>query len=441
MIDIPPPMIPDPPQPRAAPPWRGRLAWTAILLIAGYLFVGNFLPQLRGRAPRDAGSDMQLELAAKYALGLRQLLPSTPTPQLMKAIDKEAHTDVQKLHAAIVSAELEGRDPAIQRLDELTGPEVGDDVRAIRSIYTSAPLDAAQQKRLIEQHGFFGKLALSHGLDDSAPLRAEVSAKSRRTALALFIGFGIILLAALSGLVLLTIGIVLKCTGTLRPRYVRDRGTGTVYVETFAVYLLSFVVLMAGLGLVLGGRGSIGWSWLLTIVVPIAMGYALLRGQSWEQVRRALGLHGGLLEIPMGIVGYLAGLPVLAVGFVITLLLIRLSGATPSHPIQDAPLDSVWQVLLLYSIAAVWAPVVEELMFRGALFHHLRRRWNWLISASVVALIFAAIHPQGWATIPVLGSIAIVLAGIREWRGSIIAPMVAHGLNNAAVVTLLVLVK
>jgi membrane protease YdiL (CAAX protease family) len=82
---------------------------------------------------------------------------------------------------------------------------------------------------------------------------------------------------------------------------------------------------------------------------------------------------------------------------------------------------------------------MEETMFRGALFHHLRRRWGWLGSASVVAVIFAIIHPYGWVAVPALGSTALVLAALREWRGSIIAPMVAHACHNFIATTALLL--
>jgi membrane protease YdiL (CAAX protease family) len=57
----------------------------------------------------------------------------------------------------------------------------------------------------------------------------------------------------------------------------------------------------------------------------------------------------------------------------------------------------------------------------------------------VVSLVFAAIHPQGWVAIPVLGSIALILAALREYRGSLIAPMTAHALNNALAVLMMVL--
>ena len=78
-------------------------------------------------------------------------------------------------------------------------------------------------------------------------------------------------------------------------------------------------------------------------------------------------------------------------------------------------------------------------MFRGLLFHHLRRRWSWALSAVLVSAIFALLHPQGWVAVPALGAIAMVLAALREWRGSLIAPMAAHAFSNFLVLTLALL--
>jgi membrane protease YdiL (CAAX protease family) len=91
--------------------------------------------------------------------------------------------------------------------------------------------------------------------------------------------------------------------------------------------------------------------------------------------------------------------------------------------------------LALYGLACVFAPVLEETMFRGALFHYLRGRWGWAASAVTVSFVFAVIHPQGWIAVPALGAIALALAALREWRGSIIASMVAHSFNNFLAVT------
>jgi membrane protease YdiL (CAAX protease family) len=140
----------------------------------------------------------------------------------------------------------------------------------------------------------------------------------------------------------------------------------------------------------------------------------------------------------LGIVGYIAGLPLLAAGAVVTLVLTRLSGAQTSHPIvnQAAGLQSA---LRLFVLASVFAPLAEESLFRGALFHHLRHRHAWWISALVVSLIFAAIHPQGWAAIPPLAMIAVTFAAIREWRGTIVASATAHALNNGMITLVLVI--
>ena len=78
-------------------------------------------------------------------------------------------------------------------------------------------------------------------------------------------------------------------------------------------------------------------------------------------------------------------------------------------------------------------------MFRGSLFAHLRERWGWWGSALLVSLVFAIIHPQGFAGIPVLASLALVFAAIREWRGSILGCMMAHAMNNTIVLLSVVL--
>jgi membrane protease YdiL (CAAX protease family) len=146
-----------------------------------------------------------------------------------------------------------------------------------------------------------------------------------------------------------------------------------------------------------------------------------------------------LREVGVGLYGYLAGLPLLVGGGLVTWALMKYTGTTATHPIANEPVDTAWQVAQLFLLASVGAPLVEETMFRGALFGHLRARVGWWVSAPVVSLVFAAIHPQGWVAIPVLGSIALILAALREYRGSLIASVTAHALNNALAVLMMVL--
>ena len=71
------------------------------------------------------------------------------------------------------------------------------------------------------------------------------------------------------------------------------------------------------------------------------------------------------------------------------------------------------------SSAAVAAPIVEETMFRGVLYRHLRSATGHLgtglsilVSGTLNGFLFAAIHPQGWVAIP-------ALIGYRYLRGRV----------------------
>jgi membrane protease YdiL (CAAX protease family) len=98
-----------------------------------------------------------------------------------------------------------------------------------------------------------------------------------------------------------------------------------------------------------------------------------------------------------------------------------------------------FEVLLVFSLACMWAPIVEETLFRGAFQHYLRRRWSIPLTTLVVAFVFAAIHPQGYLGVPPLMAIGATLSLVREWRGSLIAPIVTHACNNTVMLTLVLL--
>jgi membrane protease YdiL (CAAX protease family) len=434
-----------PTQPPRRPAW---LAWIIIWLAVGYLVLSNMVPDLRRhKSSADDANDVQLSAAAKYAIGTHQLSPASST-QLLQSIDPYAKTPDEKVRAAIAAGELQDAKTALSRLDAIDAkdPELKPDIENLRTIYTSGVnhLDSAQKQRLLDRYQFFGRVALSFGQPDSDPLRKSVKHDSVRTVIILISALGIGVFAAFAGFILLILAIVFLSTGTIRAAYIAPPPITNVYVEMFAVYLVSFFLITLAMGAIGHGDVPLSWYWIASIVLPIAIFWGLFRGISWNDMRQALGWHGGrgiLVELPLGIVGYIAGLPIVIAGFGITFMLLKLAHITPSHPIQSVPTGSPWQALQLYGIACVWAPVIEETMFRGALFNHMRGRWNWLISASVVAFIFASIHPQGWTFIPVLGAIAIVLAGIREWRGSILPSMIAHATNNFVMVSLLLAVK
>ena len=94
----------------------------------------------------------------------------------------------------------------------------------------------------------------------------------------------------------------------------------------------------------------------------------------------------------------------------------------------------------MFLLACVLAPIMEEIAFRGLLYRHLRdatRAWTFgfLFSAFVVCTLFAIVHPQGALAVPLLASLAGGFVLAREWRGTLIPSIIAHGLNNALILT------
>lgn len=78
----------------------------------------------------------------------------------------------------------------------------------------------------------------------------------------------------------------------------------------------------------------------------------------------------------------------------------------------------------------VFAPIFEEVAFRGLLFATLRRRWSFAPSAFVSAALFAAAH--GYGVIGFLGVFwnGYLWAWIYEKTGSLLPGMIAHAANN-----------
>jgi membrane protease YdiL (CAAX protease family) len=87
-------------------------------------------------------------------------------------------------------------------------------------------------------------------------------------------------------------------------------------------------------------------------------------------------------------------------------------------------------VALAFVAVTVGAPVAEELLFRGLLFRLARGRWGVLRGAVLTALFFGVAHWEPWSLFGLVG-LGLLLAMLYHWTGSLLAPMVAHGVHNA----------
>jgi membrane protease YdiL (CAAX protease family) len=199
----------------------------------------------------------------------------------------------------------------------------------------------------------------------------------------------------------------------------------------------------------LAGLGTIGVITFQSLGL-LALCWPIMRGMPWGELRRELGLTMGagvLREVGWGLLAWCMAIPMVMVGFVISLILGWLLGgdlSSASHPLQEGlRSSSTLGIVIWYLVAAVVAPLLEEIVFRGGLYRGLRGGTSGMpllasmvVSALLSSLVFAAIHPQGVLFVPILGALAMSFCLVRELRGSLVAPMVGHALNNGLIVTL-----
>lgn len=93
------------------------------------------------------------------------------------------------------------------------------------------------------------------------------------------------------------------------------------------------------------------------------------------------------------------------------------------------------QFLGLWLLFAVVAPICEEAFFRGYAFTALRGRYGRFAAYAGSSLLFALVHLNLPALVPIL-VMALGLAFLYDRSRSIVPGIVAHGLNNAVALIL-----
>ncbi|MBC7783817.1 MAG: CPBP family intramembrane metalloprotease [Burkholderiales bacterium] len=406
------------------------ISWAIIAVIAIGLPVRMHLSQ-RTSGPGDhaSGPDVQFQIQGRYALGAARTIPEHG-PQMIRQVEEIAGRPEQKIAVAILAGEVMGADAAVSRLRAIGDPEA----ESIAQLYAD-PHSAMPAPEFAETHPWFFQLARLNHRPPLDPERTAVLAGADRAFRVMFIVFMSILFCCALGLALLLTGIILLATKGASFRTTAPAGPAHMYVEAVALYLLLYIGASIAISVLLPGASLLLRVVPLVAVVMFAASWPLIRGVSWADYTRDIGWHTGrgwFMEIGAGVLGYLASLPLLAVGFFISFGLMRLSGEQPTHPIiNEFQRVSPWVLLLIVSVLA---PLTEELMFRGVLVSHMRAGVGIFLCAAISGLIFAAIHPQGWVLIPVLGSMGFALAIIRQWRDSLIASITAHAIHNGIVV-------
>jgi hypothetical protein len=198
------------------------------------------------------------------------------------------------------------------------------DVEALQTIYNTGPaeLDPGQRDALVQRFGWYGRLALVFDAPNDDPARKGIiEPVKNRVLLVILLILVMLVVGGLGGLVMMVVGIVLLATGTIRRRFapVPTAGAGPpAFLESFAIYIGAWVLYSSALHYLVA-KPALWMSMLIVLIIPFAMAWPVVRGLPWREVRFGFGWHRGsgiFLEIVCGIAGYLAGLPLVALGVV-----------------------------------------------------------------------------------------------------------------------------
>jgi membrane protease YdiL (CAAX protease family) len=488
-------MYPAEPSPLPTPAIAGRTpdlgsrkaamrAWIAAIVLMAVVVILNQFGGSEPAAPKAANPTAAsveapdpgdpFVVAAKFMVKACHAIGADPnsTKEVMNALAPSAHTKENQVRLAIVAADLQGAQAGIDRLDAISDPPdaLKEDIGKLKAFYESikeAPslrtVDIDEREKIVEHHGWFGKLAYTTGLPDTDPQRAALLSGLGWLIGAGLLGFVAFLTAVVGGLTAGIIMLVKITTGGLKMRFVPPAPGGSVFMETVPVFIAGFLLLKLAVGGVLTvlsrkgatPEGTLPFQLMSQWVLAILPLYpVLVRRMPWSEFRQKIGWHKGegvFREIGAGLAGYFAGLPLLAAVMVITagLFILRaiihrmISGEEapiPSNPIGELiNKGSPVAIAMLFLLATLWAPLVEEAIFRGALYRHLRSRLSVMGAAIISALMFGLMHGYNILLLGPVITIGFIFALMREWRGSLIGSMTAHFLHNATTLALVLM--
>lgn len=136
------------------------------------------------------------------------------------------------------------------------------------------------------------------------------------------------------------------------------------------------------------------------------------------------------------------------VSIVCSLLATYLSGTTDSVN-QASVIQSLGsRTLLTLFITIIYAPIVEEIVFRGVLFRGLRHRFNFIIAGLISGLSFGSIHimdslasgnfNDAWFLL-VYAGLGIFFCFAYEKDDSIVSSWMLHLINNSISIVLVLM--
>jgi membrane protease YdiL (CAAX protease family) len=471
---------------RRAPRGHPVLAWLVIILVVGFVTLAPLVLQEDKWSQTSDSIGAVMDVGqARFLLGLRKLGTESPQEEVQLLHKLDSGPVDRRLRYIVLAGELKGPRPAAEALDDLhmalaanhialnrEQSRIDDILERLYRDYSRRRLDApslreADRKYLRDHMGWFGQLALAPSGGPDPDAREHLLGAAKRSALVMLAAVVFGLLAGFLGFAALVMFVVCAATGIIRSGLGPRSLFGGIYAETFALWMVVYVGISLALSLIpfntaLLKESKLFLQGLAMLASLVVLAWPVMRGIPWPQVRTDIGWTRGrlgLLESFIGLVSYPAVVAPLAAALVSVFVIVSLMSL--GQPVVDPRNDfsaehltahpivglfnqaSPWLLIQMLLVASVVAPIVEETVFRGLLYRHLRDATHAaatfgssVASATISSFVFAIVHPQGLAAVPPLMVLAFMFCLLREWRGSLWPSMMLHAVNNATVFTL-----
>ncbi|GCF95254.1 CAAX amino protease [Enterococcus florum] len=157
------------------------------------------------------------------------------------------------------------------------------------------------------------------------------------------------------------------------------------------------------------------------------VGAAVLAVYHWKS--RSLSIeHVQRGVLPSALFG-VAGIPM---SMVLQLLLLQIEQRISNQPLVSENTQNIVQLILENSIfiiaTTIAGPIMEEFVFRRAIFGALRERFGFIVPALISSILFAFAHQDGHYLL--YGGLGFFFCGLYVLTGRIWTSMIAHvGMN------------
>lgn len=433
---------------------RNPSGWILFFSLA-FLMVLSQLGAYFDRTPNIGVIRARVTEELRAEIGL-EALPGSTSTQRHEVLDRAAR-DLKTYiggdpESALIYAAIRTENHEPLTHNDISGLRISTDptYKAAYQIYSGKIKDLPTASSLASQipkTSFINRLVRAHALEmagDSSQ-RKDLASEGSTSLFAT----AAIVIAAVIGVGLIFAYLIARASGKFEPKGFALGWLSNPDADRVALRAGQIFVAFLGVSLFAGGlflralpKDFVELPLYLAVLVVVLLLFRVPVGGKWISLR-SIGLTTEKLgeHTIWGVCGAVANLPIILVVQLIGTQLFRGLPA-PEHPVtvELTGTGSILVILQLVVVAAVLAPVIEEIMFRGTLFPALSSTLrNPLLGGLITSFTFAAIHPTGIPAWPALAAIGGMSCFLAYQTRSLVPSIVMHGVHNLATLVLVLL--